>query len=127
MFVAIEFVNIILSNYRIDQTFHELNVILNRALQKNKVGLALVLSEIRLLVEKHERDMWILFQDVLLQILNDYKDVDYRKLNLNLSSAYQYMNAIAKSARNQSVNDAIVDYWLTNEEVLRFSNVGRGY
>lgn len=125
VFVAIEFVNIILSNDCIERMNNELNVILNRALQKNKVGLALVLSEIRLLVEKYEQDMWEAFHDVLLQILNDYESVDYQRLNLNLSRAYQCLNAIANSAKNQNICDAIVDYWLTNEEVLRFSNVGR--
>ena len=123
LLVAIELVNIILSNYSIERTFHDVYVILNRALQKNRVGLALALSEIRLLVGKHGREMWGLFHDVLLQILRDYRDVDYRQLNLNLSNAYQYLHAIAQSAEKQGVKNEIVDYWLTDGEVLRFNNI----
>ena len=125
LFVAIEFVNIILSNYLIDKTVHEVNLILNRALQKNTVGLALVLSEIRLLVNKHGADMWRIFGVVILQILRDYKEVDYRALNLNVSSAYYNLNAIAREAKRQNITDTVVDYWLTDEEVLRFNNVSK--
>lgn len=123
VFVSIEIVNIVLSYYPITKVFHEISVILNRALQKNKVALSLVLSEINVLVEKFEDDMWDMYRDVLLQILRDYREINYRELNLNLSHAYEYLNKIAQSAKKQGVNDECVDYWLTDDEVLRFNNI----
>ena len=124
VFVSIEIVNTILSQYPITRTLHEISIILNRALQKNKVALSLVLSEICVLVEKFESDMWVIYRDILLQILRDYKEVDYRELNLNLSYTYEYMYRIALSAKKQGVKDDSVDYWLINDDVLRFNNVG---
>lgn len=124
VFVSIEIVNTILSQYPITRTLHEISIILNRALQKNKVALSLVLSEICVLVEKFESDMWVIYRDILLQILRDYKEVNYRELNLNLSYTYEYMYRIALSAKKQGVKDDSVDYWLINDDVLRFNNVG---
>lgn len=124
VFIAIRIMNTVLSNNTVAKQLHEVYAVLNRALQKNPVALSLVLSEIRLLVENHEREMWGIYHDVLLQLLRDYMNIDYRPLNLNLSCAYQYLNRIALSAKNQGVKDECLDYWLADNEVLRFNNVG---
>lgn len=99
------------------------DAILDRALLQCERSSTIILAFVEFLVEKHIEDLKDDRSVYRLSLLLDkYAEVNYQKLNLSLSVAYRCLNKVAYVLKkNNLANDRMVDYWLENEWVKRFS------
>lgn len=67
--------------------------------------------------------MVTLFSDRLLLILDRYKKVDYRALNLNKSWAFSSLYRIAFFVSKLHPDNENVKYWMEDQSVQRFNLV----
>lgn len=110
--------------YGIDKYRVFVDLIFDRALLQCEKSLTMVLLIIENLVVNHIdafKDEKSVYK--LRMLLERYVDVDYKKINLNLSVAYRSLHNVAKVLMtNKMVNDYLINYWLEDDWVKRFSN-----
>ena len=96
---------------------------MDRALLQCEQSLTMMLAFVEFLVEKHINELSderSVFRFRLL--LEKYVEVDYQKLNLILSVAYRCLHKVAEVLKEKGlVDDQLVNYWLEDEFVNRFS------
>jgi hypothetical protein len=102
--------------------YTDLSLELDRALFEHKVCLNRVLSNIAFYCTNY-KDVITLFSDRLLLILDRYRKVDFRTLNLNKPSALSSLYRIAFFLSQRYPNDVNVKYWIEDKAVIRFNLV----
>ncbi len=99
------------------------DAVMDRALLQCEQSLTMMLAFVEFLVEKHINELSderSVFRFRLL--LEKYVEVDYQKLNLILSVAYRCLHKVAEVLKEKGlVDDQLVNYWLEDEFVNRFS------
>lgn len=102
--------------------YTDVSLEVDRALFEQKVCLNRVLSNLAWYCANY-KDMVTLFADRLLLILERYRKIDFRNLNLDKPRAFSSLYRIAFFLSKQFPNNVDVKYWLENEDVLRFNLV----
>ena len=102
--------------------YTDISLEVDRALFEQKVCLNRVLSNIAFYCANY-KDMVTLFSDRLLLILDRYKKVDYRALNLNKSWAFSSLYRIAFFVSKLHPDNEKVKYWMEDQSVQRFNLV----
>ena len=108
--------------YGAEKYAHYVDALINRALMKEKRYLNLVLDFVRYIACEHFgfiNDPIRLHKIKLL--LEMYSQIDYRELEIHLSSAYGSLWNIAQKLSEEGIEiGAIGGYWLNNPKVSRF-------
>lgn len=99
-----------------------IDALINRALMKEKNYLNLVLNFVKFIVCEHfdfiNNSAQLHKIKLLLEV---YSQVDYRDLEIHLSSAYSSLRSIANKLYEKGINVGLVgNYWLYDQKVRRF-------
>ena len=111
-----------LSQTKIKGNYTAISLELDRVLFLNKVRLNSGLSSIASYCRDY-KEMIPLFYDRLLLILERFRNVDYRDLNLNKAWAFASLYRIAFYLSERFADNQHVVYWLTDRDVKRFNLV----
>ena len=111
-----------LSQTKIKGNYTAISLELDRVLFLNKVRLNNGLSSIASYCRDY-KEMILLFYDRLLLILERFRNVDYRALNLNKAWAFASLYRIAFYLSERFADNQHVVYWLTDRDVKRFNLV----
>ena len=100
-----------------------INILMSRALMKEKNNLYTVLKFIDFIVNKHfealDNDSGI---HKLILLLELYIGTNYKELNLPIPYTYELLHHIAYNLnKHTQINNDIITYWLKDEKINRFN------